>query len=387
MIMTPRLMVVSIFIMLAGSVASSPPRVQLDCGVEVLGAEGPFNLHVFQGLRYAEPPDRFAPPQDIGCGDGGVIDATSTGSVCVQAASAFISLPMSIMNAFVLPFAKYILALFVLIFGLCSAHAAWKYAPYGLNPQSSTRRYTNDQHSSSLVRSFDNSEYSNLDEPARRVLLCSSPRVKGCALAALLPALLMLTLPRWAWTGMVGQEDCLFLNVFKPAAATTTPRPVMVWLHGGAFIAGSGSSDDPQYGSPAEMAASGVVHVTLNYRLGAFGFLFLDDGETVANVGLLDQLAALRWVQVRHLPISPNISRHLPTSPTSPDICRHLPIAPPFRDLRSPSLTTHPPVGCSATSTASVATRSVCSSMATRRAARASWRSSACMHPHVVAES
>lgn len=86
-------------------------------------------------------------------------------------------------------------------------------------------------------------------------------------------------------------EDCLNLNVW-----TTDPGgkglPVLVWLHGGSFI--NGSSSVSEYDGSA-FARDGVVCVTVNYRLGAEGFLFLGDGT--ANLGLLDQLAALRWVQ------------------------------------------------------------------------------------------
>src|SRR6516225_7523953 len=70
------------------------------------------------------------------------------------------------------------------------------------------------------------------------------------------------------------------------------PAPVLVWIHGGAFMNGSGSVG--AYNGAA-FARDGVVCVTINYRLAAEGFLFLDDG--IANLGLLDQLAALRWVQ------------------------------------------------------------------------------------------
>jgi carboxylesterase type B len=98
----------------------------------------------------------------------------------------------------------------------------------------------------------------------------------------------------------IGVEDCHFLNVYVPATAATQPRAVMIWLHGGAYIGGSGRSDDPQYGSGLKMAAAGVVHVTLNYRLGALGFLTLEDGVSLANLGLHDQLSALRWVR-RHI--------------------------------------------------------------------------------------
>ncbi len=94
-------------------------------------------------------------------------------------------------------------------------------------------------------------------------------------------------------------EDCLYLNVLTPAADGGR-RPVMVWIHGGAFTIGSGSQ--PMY-DPVPLALRGdVVIVTINYRLGALGFLHLLDvcGEdlgTSANCGILDQVAALRWVR------------------------------------------------------------------------------------------
>ena len=67
---------------------------------------------------------------------------------------------------------------------------------------------------------------------------------------------------------------------------------MLVWVHGGSFMNGSGSVG--AYNG-ATFARNGVVCVTINYRLAAEGFLFLDDG--IANLGLLDQLAALRWIQ------------------------------------------------------------------------------------------
>ncbi|WP_246003022.1 carboxylesterase/lipase family protein [Nocardia tenerifensis] len=95
---------------------------------------------------------------------------------------------------------------------------------------------------------------------------------------------------------LVGGEDCLFLNVWTPRDAAEQKRPVLVWIHGGAFLAGAGS----EY-NPARLVTSGdLVVVTINYRLGALGFLghpavAHDDGQ-VGNFGLLDQQAALRWV-------------------------------------------------------------------------------------------
>ena len=97
------------------------------------------------------------------------------------------------------------------------------------------------------------------------------------------------------------EEDCLNLNVWTPGADDER-RPVMVWLHGGGFTTGNGSS---ALFEGRHLAARGVVVVTVNYRLGALGFLghpaLVDaadgDGGGWGNWGLHDQLAALRWVR------------------------------------------------------------------------------------------
>jgi len=96
-----------------------------------------------------------------------------------------------------------------------------------------------------------------------------------------------------------GSEDCLYANVYTPAAVPARPRPVMVWIYGGGFQVGS-STDD----TVANYAAShGMVSVSFNYRLGSLGFLALpalaaeDPGRGTGNLGLLDQQAALRWVR------------------------------------------------------------------------------------------
>ncbi len=89
---------------------------------------------------------------------------------------------------------------------------------------------------------------------------------------------------------VIDGEECLNLNVWTPDPGAAG-LPVLVWIHGGSFMNGSGSV--AEYNGAA-FARDGVVCVTVNYRLAAEGFLFLDDG--IANLGLLDQLAALRWV-------------------------------------------------------------------------------------------
>lgn len=95
------------------------------------------------------------------------------------------------------------------------------------------------------------------------------------------------------WEGIgATSEDCLTLNVWTPGL--TGRRPVLVWIPGGAFLKGAGSQD--LYDGSTLARRGDVVVVTANYRLGAFGFLGLDDERFASNAGLLDQLAVLQWV-------------------------------------------------------------------------------------------
>lgn len=120
----------------------------------------------------------------------------------------------------------------------------------------------------------------------------------------------LFALPGQTPGDVVGNEDCLSLNVYTPKTAIASSRlPVMVWIHGGSFTAGSGSS----YDASVLAEKYGLVVVTMNYRLGALGFLSLpslDAGSQGAqsqgtqasnaqsgNYGLQDQQAALRWVE------------------------------------------------------------------------------------------
>ncbi|XP_049801482.1 esterase FE4-like [Schistocerca nitens] len=98
---------------------------------------------------------------------------------------------------------------------------------------------------------------------------------------------------------LVGSEDCLYLNVYTPQVPSgdddsTTKLPVMVWLHGGGFVEGSGTA--AAHG-PDFLVDSGVILVTVNYRLGVLGFLSTGDSVVPGNMGLKDQVAALRWVK------------------------------------------------------------------------------------------
>jgi para-nitrobenzyl esterase len=95
-------------------------------------------------------------------------------------------------------------------------------------------------------------------------------------------------------------EDCLFLNVYAPSDATDKSKlPVMFWIHGGGFA--GGASSEPRHNGDF-MPLKGVVLVTINYRLGVFGFLVTSDlakeaNGTAGNYGLMDMVAALQWVK------------------------------------------------------------------------------------------
>lgn len=102
----------------------------------------------------------------------------------------------------------------------------------------------------------------------------------------------------YAWKDLPMSEDCLSLNIWAPAKASGAP--VLVWIHGGALL--TGSSADPLYDGTA-LAKSGLVVVSINYRLGVLGYLAHpglsaeSPQEISGNYGLLDQIAALHWVK------------------------------------------------------------------------------------------
>jgi carboxylesterase type B len=88
-----------------------------------------------------------------------------------------------------------------------------------------------------------------------------------------------------------GDEDCLFLNIFLKPSNSTKLRPVMFWIHGGGFVLGSADIYNP-----APLIKEDVIVVTINYRLGALGFLNFGNDIAPGNLGLRDQIQALEWV-------------------------------------------------------------------------------------------
>ncbi|MFB9907775.1 carboxylesterase/lipase family protein [Allokutzneria oryzae] len=115
-------------------------------------------------------------------------------------------------------------------------------------------------------------------------------------------------------------EDCLYLNVTAPVSADA-PLPVVVWLHGGGYSSGSGADYNP-----ARMAAAGAVVVTVNSRLGVFGFFGHPDLPDSGTYGLADQQAAMRWVQANAAAFGGDRSRVLLAGQSSGGIsvCGHL---------------------------------------------------------------
>lgn len=94
-------------------------------------------------------------------------------------------------------------------------------------------------------------------------------------------------------TELIGDEDCLFLNIYTPEINPTKPRTVMIYIHGGGWFFGSGN-DDLQ--GPDLLINKDVILITLNYRVGVLGFMSLGTPAYSGNQGLKDQQLALRWI-------------------------------------------------------------------------------------------
>ncbi|XP_055612164.1 venom carboxylesterase-6-like [Uranotaenia lowii] len=91
---------------------------------------------------------------------------------------------------------------------------------------------------------------------------------------------------------VVGEEDCLFLNVYTPNLSPNVSMPTFFYIHGGAFMFGSGD-----YYRPDHLMKQPVIVVTINYRLGPMGFMSTEDDVIPGNFGLKDQVTALEWVR------------------------------------------------------------------------------------------
>ncbi|XP_072378268.1 juvenile hormone esterase-like isoform X2 [Diabrotica undecimpunctata] len=97
------------------------------------------------------------------------------------------------------------------------------------------------------------------------------------------------------YTNLELSEDCLYINVYTPQKpGSNNLLPVLLWIHGGAFVYEAGTIE---YFGPKYVIDSGIVVVTFNYRLGAFGFVGTNDGVIPLNIGLKDQRWAMEWVQ------------------------------------------------------------------------------------------
>ncbi|XP_072378266.1 juvenile hormone esterase-like [Diabrotica undecimpunctata] len=97
------------------------------------------------------------------------------------------------------------------------------------------------------------------------------------------------------YTNLELSEDCLYINVYTPQKpGSNNLLPVLLWIHGGAFVYEAGTIE---YFGPKYVMDSGIVVVTFNCRLGAFGFVGTNDGVIPLNIGLKDQIWAMEWVQ------------------------------------------------------------------------------------------
>uniref|UniRef100_A0A914Y889 Carboxylesterase type B domain-containing protein n=1 Tax=Panagrolaimus superbus TaxID=310955 RepID=A0A914Y889_9BILA len=105
-----------------------------------------------------------------------------------------------------------------------------------------------------------------------------------------------VTLPKFS--PITASEDCLFMNIIKPAASSPNSKgyPIMLWIHGGGFLAGS-AADYPYNATADRIVENGVIFISINYRQGAFGFFSTSDSKAPGNYGLWDQVQALKFIK------------------------------------------------------------------------------------------
>jgi para-nitrobenzyl esterase len=146
--------------------------------------------------------------------------------------------------------------------------------------------------------------------------------------------------------GRQSDEDCLSLNIWTPEM-TGTPRPVMVWIHGGSFTGGSGKIYDGRW-----LVSRDIIVVTINYRLGTLGFLAdpsLGPPGDVGNYGLQDQQAAMRWVKdnIANFGGDPEKVTVAGESAGGMSVCDHL-VAPASKGLFAAAIIQSAPCGAQA---------------------------------------
>ena len=130
----------------------------------------------------------------------------------------------------------------------------------------------------------------------------------------------------------VMSEDCLYLNIWTPSVNSALNLPVMVWIYGGAYTVGSGSQLGAAFLSTdniflgTHLSLREVVVITLNYRLGVFGYLYCNTTDCPGNQGLWDQALAIKWVKanVRAFGGNPNDITLFGESAGSMSISNHI---------------------------------------------------------------
>jgi len=284
--------------------------VYTSCGA-VQGSALPHTPGVwaFRGLRYAAPPIgslRWKPPESPACSPRSRIIASHNGQVCTQK-NPIVTIygkrygftnPLVLVQRLSYFFFLCSIALFGCGYLVCKC---------GSEPHKEylKLKFIEDSGTDRLLH--------GAIQPVRSSRL---PRIKQllCFMAwlALVVSVMLLYFShshRIYLGSVLGGEDCLFLNIYahqRTLASDSAPVPVMFFVHGGDLTIGAGADIGPGalYGGSWALAAEGrAIAVQINYRLNVFGFLYLEDlnGTSVfgnsTNLGILDQMAALRWVR------------------------------------------------------------------------------------------
>lgn len=290
-------------------------------------------MFAFRGIRFAAPPVdelRWRPPEEPACKSSGVFAADENGQVCSQRNRASSGSHIVRIDTLL----EVVVAVLALL-ALLGMYVLWKRRvkeqrelserELSHGSEYTIEREGEDAGTVSVEDRPERLESSAMfedlpEESSRRQAICSTARLvlSSCLIVVLLlVAVLLLVFDvrhNDALQPMIGGEDCLFLNVYSPISAlgseskaldnSSASLPVLVFVHGGDLTHSSGTDSGPESsgGSWALPATGRAVAVQINYRLGVMGFLYLEvEGAPVfpnsTNLGLLDVLAALRWVQ------------------------------------------------------------------------------------------